>query len=529
MNLAAPRNLSRLLCLAAIGGAAVVTLGLMAMLWHLADRFDAAARVKAQRLVGMGVAALRARNEVTVSDHANWTEAWAAVAAGDIAWLEENIGAHAREGGAMDAVLLAGGPLPAPLGWTHAAQRPAFDDRAALAAVAMDLARRAPYRTGDPPVSTWVRSGDALWLMSVAWVIPRDGRALDAPPALMAGLRRIDAEAVDRLGETLLIDGMTLASAPPDGRDSLALTGPDGPVAHLAWPPPQPGRATLAGLALPLALALGLMLAAVGFGIFAVSRLAERLERALVTSQAADRAKAEFIAMLSHELRTPMNGIVGMLDVLAGTELTDAQAECVRIAIESAETQVQLIDRLLRFGQIEAGGAVLSAAPFQPAELLHQVLVLSRPRAAAKGLSLTLTTQGPTDRMLVGDRLAIRQIAVNLIDNAIKFTEAGAVRVHLAVTPGLAVHRLQLRVQDSGPGIAPADRERIFASFVQAESATTRRHGGVGLGLAISRRLAQAMGGALSLAEGGGPGTTFIFTVPLDTAPARHVPEEAAA
>lgn len=520
MNLAAPRNLSRMLRLAAIGGAGILTLTMLIMVWQLATRFDAEARVNAQRQVSMGIAALEAGNEVTTSDYANWTDAWLALSRGDLDWLEENIGAGAYEGGAMDAVLLVGGPLPSPLGWTHAAQAAAFaQGREALAEQAQQLLARTGHSPGDPPISAWVLTGDALWLVTTSWVLPHDGRVIAGEsPALLVVLKRMDQGDADALSEMLLIDGLRLSLAEPATGDSTVLSGLDGPVGFLSWQPPRPGRATLAGLALPMALGLSLTLAAVGLGVFAASRLAERLEHALRLSEAADRAKAELIATLSHELRTPMNGIVGMLDVLTTTELTREQSECVRIALEAAETQVQMIERLLRFGQIEAGGAVLSAAPFQPAALLQEVVALSRPAAEAKGLSLSLTTQGPTDRPLLGDRLAIRQIAVNLIGNAVKFTDAGAVHVRLSVVPGRGVCRLQLAVQDTGPGIAPADRERIFASFVQTGSATGRRHGGVGLGLAISRGLAQAMGGVLSLAADGKPGTTFVFTVPLDVA-----------
>ncbi len=516
--LAAPRNLSHLLRLGAIGMASLLTITLLTVSWQLADRFDAAARANARHQVTMGVASLRSRNEVVVRDYAFWTDAWEGVARADLDWLDLNIGAGAEVTGTMDAIVLTGGGLPGVLGWAgpelEGLARAAYPS---MARIAEDLVQTLDHRPGDPSVSTFARINGRLWLLSVHWVVPQGLERIDGPLALMISALKFDARIAGELGEMFLVDGLEVLSEAPAGPDHVALLGSDGPLAWLAWPPPRPGLAALQGFAVPLAAVLTLTGVGVGFAMVAASRLAGRLERALVTSQAADRTKAEFIATLSHELRTPMNGIVGMLDLLASTELAPDQAEFVKVAFDSAEAQLALIDRLLRFGQIEAGQAVLSVAPFSPQALLAEVAALARPSAEARGLALRMSEHGPTDTQLLGDRMAIRQIVLNLVGNAVKFTEQGEVVLRLTVAPGLGVHRLRMAVSDTGPGVAPADRARIFDSFAQGDSAPDRRHAGVGLGLAISRRLAEAMGGTLTLAAAGPPGATFVFEVALDT------------
>jgi signal transduction histidine kinase len=555
-TLSAPRTLSRLLRLAALGVAVLLSAALLAVVWTLASRFDAQAQASTRQIVASGVQEIRDANKLVVRDYARWTEAHRAVLERDLDWLAANVGIGAASDGAMDAVLVIAEGLPPALGWANpdaAPMRP--EDFATLAEAAVSLAADRALQPYGRPTGGFLPVGDRVFLVAVDWIVPQaavDGEH-DPPAGLLVAAQLIGSDDFATLGERLMVPGLRLRDGPKPEHDSLALEGPVGAVAHVSWPRPQPGRAALVSLAVPLALVLVVTAAALGFGALAASRLAERLERALVTSQAADRTKAEFIATLSHELRTPMNGIVGMLDLLAGTELAPEQAEFVGIALESAETQVALIDRLLQFGQIEAGHVTLSAAPFVPDTLIREVVALSRPAADAKGLALQMSGSGPIDQPLLGDRLAIRQIAVNLIGNAVKFTPSGQVSVHLAVTAGLGVCRLRLLVSDSGPGIAPDDRARIFESFVQLDSSSRRTQGGVGLGLAISQRLARAMGGSLTVADnrpahlppvrqatgragtaedgaaGRPSGATFVFEVALDPASALPSPPIGAA
>jgi signal transduction histidine kinase len=487
-------------------------------------RFDADARLNTQAMVAGGVQAQRAANKTVTRDYATWSEAYAAVQDVDLAWLEANIGTGASINATMDAVVVSGGPLPGVLGWSAAGIGPLSQaDHDALARAAMMLVAQRGHLPGQGPVSSFVQTGDHVWLVSSAWIVPTEdageaeARHEPAPHslALLTVAMAVNDGFVARMGELFQIDGLETARAPTARGDSFALMGVDGPVGYLVWPLPRPGRAALANFAVPIALAISLSVAALALGLVAIRRMAERLERALEASREADRTKAEFIASLSHELRTPMNGIVGMLELLQATDLTAEQVEFVTIALASAETQVEMIDHLLAFGQIDSGRLQLSLSPISPAALIGEVVELARPAARAKGLDLTLTTGPQTRAPVMGDRLALRQIAVNLIGNAIKFTTSGGVRVQLAVLDEPGGRRLRLSIDDSGPGIPPADRARIFETFVQGDSSATRAAGGVGLGLAISTRLADLMGGTLRLQDKPTPGACFVFDVLL--------------
>jgi signal transduction histidine kinase len=538
-QLSLTRDLTTLLRLAAIGGASVIIVTLLTITWQLAARFDADARLNTQNMVAGGVQAQRMANKTVTRDYAVWTDAHDAVQAGDLAWLDSNIGAGAYVTGTMDAVVLAGGPLPRVLGWSAPSLGAvsAFDHDA-LARTAATLVAQRGHAPGQPPVSSFVRTGDILWLVSSTWITRAedDEGGQMAPPAwptsqlaLLTVAMAVNDGFVARMGELFQIDGLGIATDPPLTGDSFALVGVDGPVGYLVWPLPRPGRAALASLAAPIVIAVSLSMMALAFGIIAIRRLADRLARALDASRAADRTKAEFIASLSHELRTPMNGIVGMLELLQATDLTPDQAEFVGIALASAETQVEMIEHLLAFGQIESGRLHLSLAAISPAALIHEVVELARPAARAKGLALTLTTDARARDALLGDRLALRQIAVNLIGNAVKFTPSGGVRVTLAVRDELGGRRMTLTVDDSGPGVPPGDRLRIFETFEQGDSSATRAAGGVGLGLAISRRLADLMGGTLRLKDKPTPGACFVFEAVFDLPTSQTRPHEVAA
>jgi len=519
---AAARNLSHLLRLVAIVGASAVTLTMLAVTWQLADRFDAEARVNTVRMVEGGVQALRNANKLVARDYAYWTDAYLAVARNDLDWLDSNIGAGAYATGSMDVVVVAGGALAGPLGWTADGIDDLDPDAlAAFATLAQDLVAAQDHPVNATPVGTLAEIDGRLWMISTDWIQPQtEGAGVEGPLALLVSALLIDQDDADELGRLFLIDRITFDRVAGADRDHVLLSGTDGPLARFHWPSPRPGRATLLAFAPPLALAVLVAVIAVVMGFAAISRLAARLERALVAAEAADRTKAEFIAGLSHELRTPMNGILGMLELLQTGPLDRDQTEYVRIALASAETQVEMIDHLLAFGRIESGNMQLSSAPFLPAETLSEVVALAGPTARGKGVALNLATNGPQGLPVHGDRLAFRQIAVNLIGNAIKFTAEGRVEVSLSILPGLDGTRLRLAVADTGPGIPASEQDRIFESFVQADGSAARRAGGVGLGLAISRRLAVQMGGSLTVDSTPGQGSVFLLDLCLDSSDA---------
>ena len=239
-------------------------------------------------------------------------------------------------------------------------------------------------------------------------------------------------------------------------------------------------------------------------------------------AEAATRAKSEFIAMMSHELRSPLTVVLGMADLLLTTELTPLQREFLQTQERAAQALLRLIGDVLDLSRIEAGHYTLQVQPFCTRKLLEVVAEYGRPRAVAKGLSFDVDLTVQTDDVLLGDKERIRQIVVNLIENAIKFTAHGSVRVLAQVRErDPAQAQLVISVEDTGIGVAQEQQLAIFEAFRQADSSTSRNYGGTGLGLAIALRLTKMMGGELTLTSEVGRGCAFSVSLPLERAALR--------
>ena len=263
----------------------------------------------------------------------------------------------------------------------------------------------------------------------------------------------------------------------------------------------------------------------------------QRLELAQAQSarQAAERAneaKTLFLANVSHELRTPMNAILGMTELAMQENLPDSARELLQTAQESSHHLMALLNELLDFSRLESGKFVLEIAPFNLREALDVSLRALAVKAEQKGLSFEVAVDPETPEMLVGDALRIRQILVNLVGNAIKFTELGGITVTVqceAKGPNQAT--LHFAVRDTGIGISPESQTEIFAPFTQADASTTRRYGGTGLGLAIASSLVDAMQGRIWLESSEGGGSIFHFTVALlrvETAERKNAADQSA-
>ncbi|MDD5272362.1 MAG: response regulator [Methylovulum sp.] len=243
------------------------------------------------------------------------------------------------------------------------------------------------------------------------------------------------------------------------------------------------------------------------------------LETARDLAMQASLLKSEFLANMSHEIRTPMNGVLGMLDLLRDTPLTPTQQDWVDTAHSSAEALLDIINAILDFSKLEAGKFAVEHIDFNLVDLVDDICALLAVRAYGKGLELNCSLPVQMGVTWRGDPMRIRQVLTNLIGNAVKFTEQGEVYVNVSRTPITAdLDDVRFEVHDTGIGISQDTQRQLFKPFSQAESATSRRFGGSGLGLSISKRLVELMGGHIGMESTLGVGTHFWFTLPLEHA-----------
>ena len=256
--------------------------------------------------------------------------------------------------------------------------------------------------------------------------------------------------------------------------------------------------------------------------------LIQDLDKSRLLALSASKAKSEFLSSMSHEIRTPMNAVLGMSELLAETDLTSDQRHYLEIMVANGNTLLELINSILDLARIESGRMQIEKTEFDLTDLIDQTISTFGVSAHGKGLELAAHIAPGLPDQLVGDPLRLRQVLVNLLGNAIKFTELGQVVLDVSQAPARAPGTLLFAVADTGIGI-PADKlEAIFASFTQADSSTTRTYGGSGLGLAIAQRLVGMMGGRISLKSVVNQGSTFSFVVHFGLAarkiePNRHV------
>ena len=259
-----------------------------------------------------------------------------------------------------------------------------------------------------------------------------------------------------------------------------------------------------------------------------LKRTREELIHAKEMAVVAAKAKSLFLANMSHEIRTPMNGIMGMIDMFYQTDLDERQKEYLKIIDVSSENLLCIINDILDFSKIEAGQIEFESINFNVNDELDEVIKVLSFKAKEKGLSLKYHVQPDIPKVLVGDPVRLKQILINLINNAIKFTSKGGVNVYAElVETNDDCSKLKFRVVDTGIGISEEGKSRLFKSFSQTDSSITRKFGGTGLGLAISKNLTQMMDGEIGVDSVEGEGSSFWFTAKLKSSSEKEIIEEA--
>lgn len=253
---------------------------------------------------------------------------------------------------------------------------------------------------------------------------------------------------------------------------------------------------------------------------------ASEAQQEMEIATAANRAKSDFLATMSHEIRTPLNGVIGSMDLLFDTPLSNEQREHMATLGASAETLMAVLNDILDFSKIEAGMIFVEREPFDLSVVLREVIEVVMPRALEKGIELALIIPPELNTLVVGDSARLRQVLINLVGNAMKFTASGSVTLRLEVSATAKPDDVLIRfgVRDTGVGIAPSRQEQLFDQFTQADASTTRKYGGTGLGLAISKSLVELMGGNIQVQSKPGAGAEFYFTLPFSTKKAGSAP-----
>jgi signal transduction histidine kinase len=376
---------------------------------------------------------------------------------------------------------------------------------------------------GSTTDSGLVRSGDEIYLVVAADVIaetaPLAARQQATSPSIAVTVRRVSTAYTRGLQKDLGIDGLVLVAESKSSDHSVPLHDINGqPIGGFAWPARDPGMSLLKAGAPWIALVFAALFVAAFILFLRVTDALNKLagsRRALIAAkeeaEAANAAKTQFLANMSHEIRTPLNGVLGMTQIMQAEPLPDRQRERLDVIHHSGQALLALLNDILDMARLEAGGVRLRAEPFDLTMLVESTCALFSGAAANKGIALTFAVAPGGDGAWIGDPIRLRQVLGNLVANAVKFTHQGAVRIEASPSET----GLRFEVRDTGVGIAPEHRPRLFKIFSQVDGSSTRAHEGSGLGLAISHDVVALMGGTIGVDSTPGAGSTFHFDVPL--------------
>ena len=483
-------------------------------------------------MIAGGLSAIeRSLHQITV-DYAWWEDVVVNVKADNSDWIYSNLGTGVTESKTVDLVFVVPRVGAIKYGWAEGdgrAPNTSHLDSATISSLASALP------TGDiasiTAVSRYSTIGDDLFLLAAAYIAPDKLQGLQSTDLDIAVLGiKIDAERVAELGASFLNDSLFLTQSPTPDLQRIAIKNAKGDtITFLAWRPVNPGAQLLKKSAAPVTLALGLF-GFIGFTTmrYATSaavaladetansrKLADEAHELMLKAQKSDQAKTEFLANISHEIRTPMNGVIGMSEVLFKTNLNQSQTVFVHAIKTSGNALLRIINDILDFSKIQANKIGLKPEPVSLAICINEVCMLLSHVAGEKNIRLHQRIQSGFPEILLADGGRIRQILLNLLGNAIKFSDGGDVIIDLRGVPAGEFVNVALSVQDSGIGIPQNQLSSIFVEFNQVDDSITKKYEGTGLGLSLSLKLAQLMGGDIKVRSQEGVGSEFTLFVPL--------------
>ncbi len=506
---------------------AVVCLGVALILAFVGRAIDADEVRREERLVERRQERMLDALVEDITSAAIWNEAVTAFSGPepDLEWTQINFGDYYAD--YMDhAVTLTYAPGGRLVQASRDSEVVSPDNERALVAAVRPLVEQVRRRAAARPAAAVAFEGvatanaivaadGALYLVAASTVVPEDTSLSRLPQDPIVVSAKPLAALVDSVEADLALKDAALTPAP--GSASVPIRTLSGEAAgYLSWTPARPGRSILVSagpLLLALMLVLGIAAALLWRRIAAnVRRLSaseKALGQALERAEAANVAKSRFLSNVSHELRTPLNGVLGMAEVLAMGDLSEVQRLRLQVLKESGQTLAGLIEQLLDVVRLEREAPEMASAPFEPGVLIANLVEEIRPAASAKRLRVVADPRAP-GRWL-GDAEHIQKVLRCLTSNAVTFTPAGSIRLRVAP----AADGLVFVVEDTGVGISPDMIGSLLKPFTQADDSSTRRVGGAGLGLTISHRLTQAMGGRIEIESQEGLGTTVRVFLPL--------------
>ena len=524
-------DIRKLIVWLAVPTTLLLVAGVLFVVWILtssATKLDQSALHGEQQLARSALLAASERLSKAVADYTFWDEMYDQFHTKyDEVWSADNLDAYILDAFTVDIVLAAdvkGDVRYAYSRWDQGKATVASADKPGIAkAVALAIRGWTPGKSSA--VVGVISIAGRNYLAAAGPIALSSADRLDPkkPPTLaLIYLEALDGKWLARLtdvfqfNEPRVIPMRDGATALPDAFGTVAPLG-------LVWKSRSLGQHFLSDT-LPLIIAAALTGIVVFIGATAGwIRVARHLGRALDAAEAASRAKGDFLAMMSHEIRTPMNGVLGMTSVLLRSELTNDQQHAATTIRDSGEALLRIIDDILDFSKLEVGAIALEDTAFDLHVLLSGTVDIVAPRAETKSLRLDVELAPDLPQFVRMDAGRLRQVVLNLLGNAVKFTECGSISLRARTATRQGAPALFVSVTDTGIGIEPSHLGRLFQSFSQGDASIARRFGGSGLGLAISKALIERMGGKISVDSEPGSGSTFWFELPVALASAEDL------